>query len=127
MKILVVDDSLLIRRSMKSTMEELGHSVILAANGEEAIEKYKEEKPNLVTMDLTMPVMNGLDALKHLIKIDPNAKVIISTANSINDSLLSSMKEGASGYILKPITIEMLKEAIDKAINHPVNKETDKQ
>ena len=119
MTILVVDDSLLIRLSMKSIIEELGHSVILASNGKQSIDMYKENKVDIVTMDLSMPEMSGCDAIKHLIEIDSNAKIIISTANSFSDSILTAIKEGALCYILKPVTIDILKDAIDKATNDP--------
>ena len=117
MTVLVVDDSLMIRKKMKSMIEEIGHSVIIATDGIEAIKVYKEKRPDVVTMDLAMPLMSGLEALIYIMKIDPYAKVIISTANNFSDLVLKCMKEGASGYIVKPIKIEVLRDVINKAIN----------
>lgn len=115
MKVLVVDDSPMVRKKMQEILEEIGHSVILASNGKEAIKMYQEQHPDIITMDLAMPVMSGMDALKRLIEIEPSVKVIVSTSDGCTDSALLAMKEGASGYIIKPIQIETLKSAIDNA------------
>lgn len=115
MKVLVVDDSPMVRKKMQEILEEIGHSVILASNGKEAIKMYQEQHPDIITMDLAMPVMSGMDALKRLIEIEPSVKVIVSTSDGCSDSALLAMKEGASGYIIKPIQIETLKSAIDNA------------
>lgn len=117
MTVLIVDDSLMIRKKMQLMIEKIGYSVIMASDGIEAIQAYKDKRPDAVTMDLAMPLMNGLDALKYIMKIDPYAKVIMSTANNFSDLVLQCMKEGASGYILKPIRIGILRDAINKAIN----------
>ena len=123
MTILVVDDSIMVRKTMQKNIEKIGHNVILARNGQEAIDVYQEKKPDIVTMDLAMPVMSGMDALKHLIAIDPYAKVIMSTANNFSDLVLLAMKVGALGYLLKPVTIDALEKAINKVIDDTLKKE----
>ena len=86
MKILVVDDASFVRMALGQILMEDGHEIVgEAADGVEAIEKYKLLKPDLVTMDITMPVMGGIDSLKGIIQFDPNAKVIMCS------SLVASM------------------------------------
>jgi len=86
LKILVVDDSLIIRKKITKLSAELGHKVVYGAkNGQEAIEKYKELKPDLVTMDITMPDMDGIEAVKHIINEDSEAKIIMVTSHGQED------------------------------------------
>lgn len=117
MKILVADDSLLIRNSMRTILQALGHTAILAIDGTEAVELYKEHRPDMVTLDLAMPRMDGISTLKIIMRIDPYAKVIMSTSNGSQQLVIESIRDGALGYILKPITINKIEEAIKKANN----------
>ena len=126
MTVLIVDDSLMVRKKMKVMVEELGYRAIMATDGKEAIEIYNKEMPDIVTMDLCMPSMGGFDALKSIIAMDSYAKVIMSTANNSRDLVLASIKEGASGYIVKPIQIEILEDCINKAV-HDIEIESKKR
>lgn len=114
MTILVVDDSLIVKKKMQTILEFLGHKVITANSGREAIEIYKSANPDLVTMDIIMPSMDGLTSLKIIKKIDNNAKIIMITSGGYLNLIMESMQKGALDYILKPITEEKLKNAIDK-------------
>lgn len=102
-KIMIVDDSSLIRKMLRQLLEKNNYSVVAEAiNGEEAIDLYSEVKPDLVTMDVTMPVMDGVDALKKLKEIDADAKVIMVTAAGQKNRILEALKIGAKAFITKP-------------------------
>ena len=113
LKILVVDDSLIIRKKITKLVAQLGHEVTFSAkSGQEAIDSYTEQKPDLVTMDITMPDMDGIEAVKHIIKHDPNAKIVMVTSHGQEDMVIKSIKAGAVGYMLKPVTEDKLATAI---------------
>jgi len=113
LKVLVVDDSLIIRKKLIKLIEQLGHKAIFGAkNGNEAINKYKELKPDLVTMDITMPDMDGITAVKYIIEEDKEAKIVMVTSHGQEDMIINSIKAGAVGYILKPITKDKLASTI---------------
>lgn len=115
LKVLLVDDSLLMRRHLRQMLEELGHTVIAEAkNGSDAIEVYHRIKPDLVTMDITMPVMDGIEATKEIRKRDKHAKIIMLTANGQEEMVMKAIKYGASGYLLKPPKVAKLEESIRK-------------
>lgn len=113
LKVLIVDDSLIIRKKLTKILEKLGHEVVYeATNGQEAINAYKEYKPDLVTMDITMPDMDGITAVKHIIETDNNAKIIMVTSHGQEDMVIKSIQAGAVGYMLKPITDDKMAQAI---------------
>lgn len=113
LKVLIVDDSLIIRKKVSKILENLGHEVVFdATNGQEAIDAYVKYKPDLVTMDITMPDMDGITAVKHIIKDDKDAKIIMVTSHGQEDMVIKSIQAGAVGYILKPITDEKLAQVI---------------
>jgi two-component system chemotaxis response regulator CheY len=113
LKVLIVDDSLIIRKKISKIFENLGHEVVFdATNGQEAIDAYTKFKPDLVTMDITMPDMDGITALKHIIKEDNEAKIIMVTSHGQEDMVIKSIQAGAVGYILKPITEEKMAQVI---------------
>ena len=113
LKVLIVDDSLIIRKKITKLIEKLGHEVLYAAkNGQEAIDAYKSKKPDLVTMDITMPDMDGITAVKHIIKADEEAKIIMVTSHGQEDMVIKSIQAGAVGYMLKPITEDKLASSI---------------
>ena len=116
LKALVVDDSVIIRKSLSQQLEELGYEVIAeASNGNEAIKLYKELKPDFVTMDITMPIKNGIEALKHIKDFDENAKIIMVTSHGEEKLVMEAIKRGAVGYILKPIIHGKIIKAINRA------------
>lgn len=113
LKVLIVDDSLIIRKRIGKIIENLNHKVVCSAtNGQEAIDAYIKYKPDLVTMDITMPDMDGITVVKHIINDDKEAKIIMITSHGQEDMVIKSIQAGAVGYILKPITDEKLVKAI---------------
>jgi len=115
LKIMIVDDSLIMRVNLVRSLEGLGHIVVNESdNGTSSIEAYKECKPDLVTMDITMPDMDGITAVKMIKEIDPDAKVIMVTSHGQEAMVMNALKSGAKGYILKPVSPEKLREAIGK-------------
>jgi len=115
LKILIADDSKTIRKIMKLQLEEMGHKVIAeASNGSEAVEMYFKYSPDLITMDMQMPDVNGLEAVKTIKKIDKKVKIIMITAHGQKDLVMGSIKQGVSDYLLKPITAEKLEDSIKK-------------
>jgi len=114
-KILVVDDSNFLRNALKDLLEKLGYEVIgLAENGLDAITKYKAMKPDLVTLDIIMPQMNGLEALKLLRTVDPNVCVIMVSSMASTGSVTDCLKAGAKNYILKPFDEVKVAKIIEK-------------
>ena len=115
LNILVVDDSLIMRRNIIKMIESLGHKVVgEAKDGQEAVEVYRKLKPDLVTIDITMPRMDGLGAVKELKKIDKNAKIIMVTSHGQEEMVIDAIRSGASGYLLKPVKINKLSDSIHK-------------
>jgi len=118
-KVMIVDDAKIIRITIKKQLEQLGHEVVASIeNGYEAILEYEKCKPDLVTMDITMPVVNGIkngiDALTQIMKIDPEAKVIMITSHGEQRLVMEAISKGSKGYILKPITKNKLENLLLK-------------
>ncbi len=114
LNVLIVDDSLIIRKKLTKLVEKLGHTVIYGAkDGQEAIDTYAAKKEiDLITMDITMPDMDGITAVKHIIQGDSEAKIIMVTSHGQEDMVIKSIQAGAVGYMLKPITEEKLASSI---------------
>ncbi|MEC0092442.1 response regulator [Paenibacillus macquariensis] len=116
--IIVVDDSLFMRLILKELITSMGHVVIAEAeNGYEAVLKYSELRPDMVTMDINMPRMSGVTALKEILKIDPKAKVLICSALGQQSMITESIRAGAKDFIVKPIQEERVIEAINKVLD----------
>lgn len=112
-KILIVDDTLFMRTLLKNILFSGGHTIAgEAADGDDAIEKYKELKPDLVTMDVVMPKMNGIEALKGIKALDPNARVVMCTAVGQEQMVKLAIKSGARGYIVKPFQAPKVLEEV---------------
>ena len=102
-RLLVVDDALFMRKMICGVAAEAGWEVVAeAANGAEGVALFREHRPDLVTMDLVMPVMGGLEALRQIRAIDPDAKVVVVTALDQKQVLLDSIRDGAIDFIVKP-------------------------
>jgi two-component system chemotaxis response regulator CheY len=102
-RILIVDDTLFMRTLLKNILFSGGHEIVgEAGDGAEAVEKYEALKPDLVTMDVVMPKMNGIEALKEIKKLDPGAKVVMCTAVGQEQMVKLAIKTGARGYVVKP-------------------------
>ena len=112
--VLVVDDSKMSRTMLKNILEDVGYSVIgESTNGAEAVEAYKNNKADIVTLDITMPVMDGIQALKKLLAYDPNVKVIMITAAGQQSKLIEALKIGAKKFITKPFEKEEIIKNVD--------------
>ncbi len=115
LNILVVDDSLIIRKTLTTELEKIGHKVIAQAkSGKEAIEVYDKCMPDLVTMDITMPIMSGIEALKAIRKNYKDAQIIMVTSHGEEKLVMDAISSGAKGYILKPINQDKLITVINK-------------
>jgi two-component system chemotaxis response regulator CheY len=102
-RILIVDDALFMRKLIGGVASDAGWEIVgEAADGKRAVELYEKLRPDLVTMDLVMPIMGGLDALRKIREIDPNARVVVVTAVDQKETLMDSIREGAMDFIVKP-------------------------
>ena len=117
-KILVVDDAAFMRMNVKNILSKEGFEDILEAeNGEEAVQKYKEEDPDLVTLDITMPQMDGLEALKKIKKYDSEANVIMCSAMGQQSMVIEAIEAGAKDFVVKPFDKDKIKEAVSKVLD----------
>jgi len=106
-RLLIVDDAMFMRSTLKMMLRNQGFEVVgEAQNGIEAIRQYKSLKPDIVTMDIHMPEMGGLDALGEILKMDPKAKVVMITAAGDQKHVMDAMQLGAKNFIVKPFTEE---------------------
>ncbi|MEI7027322.1 response regulator [Paenibacillus sp. y28] len=116
-RILVVDDAAFMRMMIKDILTKNGYEVVgEAQDGAVAIEKYKELKPDLITMDITMPEMDGISALKEIKKLDGNAKVIMCSAMGQQAMVIDAIQAGAKDFIVKPFQADRVIEAIKKTL-----------
>lgn len=116
-KILVVDDAAFMRMMIKDILTKNGFEVVGEAHdGAQAIEKFKECSPDLVTMDITMPEMDGISALKEIKKLDSNAKVIMCSAMGQQAMVIDAIQAGAKDFIVKPFQADRVIEAIKKTL-----------
>lgn len=112
-KILLVDDSNLSRRILRRILEPLGHSIIEAQDGLTAIEHYFIEHPDAVFLDMTMTGMHGMDVLTKIREFDPNARIIVATADIQSSTRAMVRDSGAIGFVAKPFTEENVLRAIE--------------
>jgi len=113
--VLLVDDSLMMRRMLRSILTKNGYDIVgEATNGEEAVEKYKELRPDAVTMDFVMDKMNGLDALRNIISINPGANVIMVSSMGQEVIVRDAIVLGAKNFLLKPFNEQQVVEALEK-------------
>jgi two-component system chemotaxis response regulator CheY len=116
-RILIVDDAMIIRMILTKILTQAGYEVAgEASTGAEAIRKYRELRPDLVTMDITMPEMGGINALRAIREFDPQAKVIICSAMGQKALIIEAMEAGAINFIAKPFDEEKVIETISKAL-----------
>ena len=116
-KILIVDDAAFMRMMIKDILTKNGYNVSgEAENGVKAVEKYKELSPDLVLMDITMPEMDGIQALKEIKKQDSGAKVIMCSAMGQQAMVIESIQAGAKDFIVKPFQAERVIEAVKKVV-----------
>ncbi len=116
-RILIVDDAAFMRMMIRDILLKNGFEVVAEAeNGLRAIEKYKEVNPDLVIMDITMPELSGIDAVKEIKKIDSAAKIIMCSAMGQQAMVIESIQAGAVDFIVKPFQAERVVEAVNKVI-----------
>jgi two-component system, chemotaxis family, chemotaxis protein CheY len=117
-RILVVDDAAFMRMMVKDILVKNGYTVAgEAPNGAVAVEIYKKEKPDLVTMDITMPEMDGIAAVKAIREFDPAAKVIMCSAMGQQSMVMDAIRAGAKDFIVKPFQADRVLEALKKALS----------
>ena len=114
-EVMVVDDAAFMRMNLKNILENSGHRVVEEAeNGEEAINKYKATRPELVTMDITMPEMDGIEALNNILDYDPEARVVMCSAMGQQSMVIQAIEAGAKDFIVKPFKKDRIEKAVDK-------------
>lgn len=117
-KVLIVDDAAFMRMMIKDILEKNGFEVVgEASNGIKAVEIYKKEKPDVVTMDITMPDMDGIEAVKEIRQFDSSAKIIMCSAMGQQSMVMDAMRAGARDFIVKPFQVDRVLEALKKAID----------
>lgn len=116
-KILIVDDSKTSRKFLRNMLEQAGHEIVAeAVNGAEGVEKFRIYRPDIITMDITMPVLGGIDAVKDIIEIDPDAKIIMVTAAGQKANMIEALKKGAADFIQKPFDMDVIVNTIEKVM-----------
>lgn len=117
-KVLVVDDAAFMRMMIKDILRKGGYEVVgEAEDGIKALEKYKELHPDLVTMDITMPDMDGITAVKEIRKVDPNAMIIMCSAMGQQAMVIDAIQAGAKDFVVKPFQPERVLEAVRKVLS----------
>ena len=116
-RVLITDDALFMRVTLKKILTQSGYEIAgEAANGRESIALFQETSPDLVTMDITMPEMDGITALREIRRIDPNANVIMCSAMGQKNMVMEAVAAGARDFIVKPFQPDKVIEAIQKVI-----------
>lgn len=116
-KVLICDDTAFMRLIMRELVEQAGMEVVSeAANGQEAIVNYMKFKPDLVTMDITMPELDGLAALKKIMSIDQNAKIIMCSALGQQRMVVEALQHGAKDFIVKPVQKDRVSEMFQRIL-----------
>jgi two-component system chemotaxis response regulator CheY len=122
LSILLVDDSLLTIKKLRKMLEGLGHHIVgTASTGEQAIQEHHRLHPDLVTMDITMPDMDGIEATRRILEIDPEAVIIMVTSHGQEQMVMDAIDAGAKGYVLKPVKQDKLSEYLDSVVEKYVS------
>lgn len=117
-KVLVVDDATFMRIKLRDILEKNGYEVVgEAANGIEAVDRYKELSPDIVTLDITMPEMDGIEALTQIKAFDDDATVVMCSAMGQQSMVMDAIRAGALDFIVKPFDTERVIKALDKIVN----------
>ena len=115
MRLMIVDDSYFMRNRIKLLVEELPLEIVAeAANGIEAVEKFREVRPEIVTMDITMPGMNGLECIKDMMSVDPGIRILVVSGLASKIAAIMAIEYGAKDFLKKPFTDEQLKKSLFK-------------
>jgi two-component system chemotaxis response regulator CheY len=117
-RILIVDDAAFMRMAIKNMLVKHGYEVAdEAENGQIGVSKYKDLKPDLVTMDITMPEMDGLSALKQIMDFDPNARVVMVSAMGQEQMVMEAIKSGEKSFIVKPFKEDHVIQTLSKVLS----------
>lgn len=117
---LIVDDTKFMRNILKSILTRKGIEVVAeASNGREAVEKYKQFKPDLVTMDIIMPEVDGIQAVKEIMQINSDAKIIMCSAMGQQALVIEAIQSGAKDFVIKPFQAARVWEAVDRTLQEP--------
>jgi two-component system chemotaxis response regulator CheY len=119
MKVLIVDDAMFMRITLKNLLVKEGYECFEAGNGFEAVARYEEVKPDLVTMDITMPEKDGIQAAREIKQAHPQAKIIMCSAIGHEGMVVDAIQAGACDFIVKPFKPERVLEAVGKACGRP--------
>lgn len=115
--VLIVDDAAFMRMMIKNILSKAGYEIVgEAENGAQAVAKYKDLKPELTTMDITMPEMDGISAVKEIMKLNPSAKVIMCSAMGQQAMVIDAIQAGAKDFIVKPFQPNRVLEAVQKVV-----------
>jgi two-component system chemotaxis response regulator CheY len=116
-RVLIVDDAAFMRMMIKDILVKNGYEIVgEAANGNEALERYKEVKPDVVTMDITMPEQDGIAAVKEIMSVDSGAVIIMCSAMGQQAMVMEAIQAGAKDFIVKPFQQERVIQALQKAV-----------
>lgn len=122
-RVLVVDDSSIMRRNLSAILTRAGHTIVAeAANGELGVKEYEKHKPDLVTMDITMPVLDGIGAVKKIIALDSDALIIMISALDQKFMVLTAIQNGARHYIIKPFSAEKVIDVVNEVLKSQKSK-----
>ncbi len=117
-RLLICDDSVLARKKLVDILDSLGYNnVISVANGQEAVDTYKAERPDIVILDIVMPVKDGITATREIIEFDRDALIIIASSVGTQSHLKEVIKAGAKDFIQKPVDEKLLSEIIKRCLN----------
>ncbi|UAY36255.1 response regulator [Moraxella osloensis] len=117
-RLMIVDDSNIIRNRIQRLYNSDTFSLVATAtNGDDAVEKFKLYKPEVITMDLTMPQMDGLECIEKLVELDPGVRILVVSALSDKATGIKALELGASGFLCKPFSEEELVEALDELVS----------
>ncbi|MBS4032733.1 MAG: response regulator [Clostridiales bacterium] len=117
-KVLITDDTAFMRMTLRNILEKNGYEVVgEAEDGQVAVDKYSELRPDLVTMDITMPRMDGITAIKKIMEVDPQAKIVVCSAMGQKALVIEALNAGARDFIVKPFQAERIINAIQKIMS----------
>lgn len=118
-RLLIVDDSLVVRNALWRSLSHRGVAdVYVAANGLEAVTLFLRFRPELVTMDLTMPELDGLEAIRQILDIEPMTSILVISALNSHGVALEAIRRGACGFLTKPFTVAEVHDAFDQLVTH---------
>ena len=117
MRLMIVDDSMIIRRRIERAVQTYNLEVVgLASDGSKAVDMVRETNPQIVTMDLTMPEMDGIEAIEECLKVNPDLKILVVSALADKATAIEAMKKGAHGFLCKPFTESQITDALSKLV-----------